>query len=141
MKKQVEYVKVIGDVSIGARCVLQLSDGRIVFNSDKDIYVYQLDKLPDMNLPETIEGKKQFQPDHIIKDAHIACIVCMIQLHSGELCTGGEEGLIKLWSIKDNFQFVAELTGHRTKISDIIETFDGKLVSCSDDRSIKIWIP
>ena len=91
--------------------------------------------------PRYLEGKKQFQPDHIIKDAHIACIVCMIQLHSGELCTGGEEGLIKLWSIKDNFQFVAELTGHRTKINDIIETFDEKLISCSDDRSIKIWIP
>ena len=127
--------------AIKSRCVLQLSDGRIVFNSDKDIYVYQLDKLPDMNIPETLQGKKQFQPDHIIKEGHIACIVCMIQLNSGELCTGGEEGLIKLWSIKDNFQFVAELTGHRTKISDIIETFDGKLVSCSDDRSIKIWIP
>ena len=33
MKKQVEYVKVIGDVSIGARCVLQLSSGQQVQTS------------------------------------------------------------------------------------------------------------
>ena len=138
-KKQVKL-----DVSFEAvksKCALQLADGRIVYNSNRDIYVYQLDKLPDMNIPENLKGKKQFQPDHIIKEGHIGCIVCMIQLRSGELCTGGEEGLIKLWSIKDNFQLITELTGHRTKINDIIETFDGKLISCSDDRSIKIWIP
>ena len=121
-----------------SKCNLQLKDGRIVFNSNKDILIYQLDKLPNINIPD--RAKNKFKPDFIIKDSHNFCVSCIIQLNNGDLCSGSEDGSIKLWSVNNNFQNIMELSGHKSKINDIVENNIGKLFTCSDDRSIKVWI-
>ena len=121
-----------------SKCNLQLKDGRIVFNSNKDILIYQLDKLPNINIPD--RAKNKFKPEFIIKDSHNFCVSCIIQLNNGDLCSGSEDGSIKLWSLNNNFQNIMELSGHKSKINDIVENNIGKLFTCSDDRSIKVWI-
>ena len=123
-----------------SKCALQLKDGRIVFNSNVNILIYQIEKLPDLNVPERAKGKKQFKPDFTIFDAHSSCVSCILQLNNGDLCSGGEDGVIKIWSLKYEFKNIMELSGHRRKICHIYESNDGMLISCSDDRSIRIWV-
>ena len=43
--------------AINSKCVIQLFDGRIVFNSNLDIYIYKLVNIPDINIPEDIFRK------------------------------------------------------------------------------------
>ena len=43
--------------AINSKCVIQLFDGRIVFNSNLDIYIYKLGNIPDINIPEDIFRK------------------------------------------------------------------------------------
>ena len=81
--------------AINSKCVIQLFDGRIVFNSNLDIYIYKLGNIPDINIPEDTFQKGEYQPDFVIRDAHLNGISIIIQLKNGDLCSAGDDGFIK----------------------------------------------
>ena len=125
--------------AINSKCVIQLFDGRIVFNSNLDIYIYKLGNIPDINIPEDTFQKGEYQPDFVIRDAHLNGISIIIQLKNGDLCSAGDDGFIKFWSVEFKFQMIIEIDAHKTRINDIVE-FNDMMISCSNDRTIKVWV-
>ena len=125
--------------AIDSKCIIQLLDGRIVFNSNLDIYIYKLGNIPDINIPEETIEKGQYEPDFVIKDAHLNPISIIIQLKNGDLCSAGDDGFINFWSVEFKFQKIIEIDAHKTRINDIVE-FNNTLISCSNDRTIKVWV-
>ena len=125
--------------AINSKCVIQLFDGRIVFNSNLDIYIYKLGNIPDINIPEDTFQKGEYQPDFVIRDAHLNGISIIIQLKNGDLCSAGDDGFIKFWSVEFKFQMIIEIDAHKTRINDIVE-FNDMMISCRNDRTIKVWV-
>ena len=125
--------------AINSKCVIQLFDGRIVFNSNLDIYIYKLVNIPDINITEDTFQKDEYQPDFVIRDAHLNGISIIIQLKNGDLCSAGDDGFIKFWSVEFKFQMIIEIDAHKTRINDIVE-FNDMMISCSNDRTIKVWV-
>ena len=125
--------------AINSKCIIQLFDGRVVYNSNLDIYIYKLGNIPDINIPEETIQKGQYEPDFVIKEAHLIGISVIIQLKNGDICSAGDDGFIKLWSLEFKFQMIIELDAHKTKVNDIVE-FNNTMISCSNDRTIKVWV-
>jgi WD40 repeat protein len=98
-----------------------------------------LGNIPDINIPEETIEKGQYEPDFVIKDAHLNPISIIIQLKNGDLCSAGDDGFINFWSVEFKFQKIIEIDAHKTRINDIVE-FNNTLISCSNDRTIKVWV-
>jgi WD40 repeat protein len=122
------------------RCLSKMKNKRIVFNLDKNLVIYQINKIPDVSedIP-IIRKKKKNEPDFRINEAHDALITCIITISSGEIISGSEDGIIKIFHSKYNYQCVSVLTGHMERINFIDEYPGGKLVTCGDDKKIKFW--
>ena len=122
------------------RHIAKLKKKRIAYNQDKDLIIYNIDKIPNVSddVPE-IRKLKINEPDFFIKDAHENAISYILSIPTGELISGDEGGVIKIFHSKFNFQCVSILTGHRGRIN-YIQVFPlDKLVSCGDDKRIKFW--
>ena len=117
-----------------------MKNKRITYNSDKDLIVYQIDKIPDEteDIP-AIRKLKKNEPDIIIKEAHDATITYIITILTGEIISGSEDGIIKIFHSKYRYQCVSILTGHKARINFIGQYIGGKLVTCGDDKKIKFW--
>lgn len=122
------------------RHLVKLKKKRIAFNNDKDIIIYNIDKIPNVSddIPEIRKLKKN-EPDFLIKEAHDYTITYLLSILTGELISGDEGGVIKVFHSKFNFQCVSILTGHRGRINSIDVFPLDKLVSCGDDKRIKFW--
>ena len=122
------------------RSLYKMKNKRIVYNSDKDLIIYHIDKIPDISedIPE-IRFKKKNEPDFIISEAHDATISYIITIATGEIISGSEDGIVKIFHSKYNFQYVGILIGHSGRINFIDEYPGGKLVTCGDDKKIKFW--
>jgi len=122
------------------RALYKMKNKRIVYNSDKDLIIYQIDKIPDISedIPKIRKMKKN-EPDIVINDAHDTTITYIITIKTGEIISGSEDGIIKIFHAKYKFQCVSILTGHMERINFIDEFPGGKLVTCGDDKKIKFW--
>ena len=78
---------------------------------------------------------------------HQGKINCMCELKNGYLFTGGAKGTksdhyINVWKPdEENNGYVHHqtLSGHKSDINDIIQLYDGRIVSSSKDRTLIIW--
>ena len=43
------------------------------------------------------------------------------------------------FDIEFKFQMIIEIDAHKTRINDIVE-FNDMMISCSNDRTIKVWV-
>ena len=123
------------------RHMVKIKKKRIVYNNNKDLIIYNIDKIPNISddIPE-IRNLKKNEPDFYIKNAHDFTITYILAISTGEIITGDEGGIIKIIHSKFNFQCVSVLTGHRARINFIdVFHYDNKLVSCGDDKKIKFW--
>ena len=82
-----------------------------------------------------------YQLDITIRNAHNdeLGVLSIYGLENGNLASsGGKE--IKIWEInRDEYKHLFTLFGHEELIYKIIELKDGKIASCSDDTTIRIW--
>ena len=122
------------------RCLSKMKNKRIVYNSDKDLIIYSIDKIPDISedIP-AIRKKKKNEPEFVIKEAHDTTITCIFTISSGEIISGSEDGIVKIFHSKYKYQCVSILTGHMARINFIDEYPGGKLVTCGDDKKIRFW--
>ena len=122
------------------RSLAKMKNKRIAYNSDKDLIVYQIDKIPDEteDIP-AIRKMKKNEPDIIINEAHDTTITYIITILTGEIISGSEDGIIKIFHSKYRYQCVSILTGHKAKINYIGQYIGGKLVTCGNDKKIKFW--
>ena len=78
---------------------------------------------------------------------HVGRVKCMLQMRNGYLITGGGEmsgkkdNSIIIWKPNDldGFFYVQTLTGHKSDINGLIELKDGRILSSSKDRTLRIW--
>ena len=122
------------------RSLCKMKKKRIVYNSDKDLIIYQIDRIPDLSeeIP-AIRKLKKNEPDFVINDAHDTTITYIITLKTGEIISGSEDGIVKIFHSNYRFQCISILTGHMKRINFIDEYPGGKLVTCGDDKKIKFW--
>ena len=123
------------------RHMIKIRKKRIVYNNNKDLIIYNIDKIPNISddIPEIRKLKKN-EPDFYIKDAHDFTITYILAIPTGEIISGDDGGVIKIIHSKFNFQCVSILTGHRGRINSLdVFPLDNKLVSCGDDKKIKFW--
>ena len=122
------------------RHMVKLKRKRIAYNQDKNLIIYNIDKIPNISddIPEIRKLKKN-DPDFIINNAHEFTITYILSVSTGEIISGDEGGIIKIFHSNFNFQCVSVLIGHRGRINSIDIFPSDKLVSCGDDKRIKFW--
>ena len=69
---------------------------------------------------------------------HSGWIHCALLLSDGTFCSAGFSGKINIWDLKYNTKKLT-LSGHETEIRAICELGDGRLVSGSEDGTIRVW--
>jgi WD40 repeat protein len=66
--------------------------------------------------------------------------ICTIeQLRDGRLVAGTEDSVIVIFKDGDILKKAKKLKGHKEAIHALLETSNGELISCSRDRSIRLW--
>ena len=78
---------------------------------------------------------------------HVGRVKCLLQMRNGYLISGGadmskkKDNNIIIWKPNDldGFFHLQTLEGHKSDINGLIELKDGRLVSSSKDRTIRIW--
>jgi WD40 repeat protein len=69
---------------------------------------------------------------------HTNCVLAMILLSNGNLCSGGADLSLKIWDWV-NGTCLNTLNGHTKMIKSICQLSNGYILSGSDDKTIKVW--
>lgn len=109
------------------RCLCECDDGTLLSGSDDN----QIEIWRDIDNYKTLQGH-----EHYIKS------IC--QIDNQHFASGSFDNRIKIWEYKYNFNYikcVQTLEGHQSNVNYIIKLDDKEntLVSCSSDRTIKVW--
>lgn len=118
---KLELIKAIkGDNQINCLCFLK--DGRLVSCYYNGIVIY---------------NKQNYQSELRIQTGSVFSVCGLL---NGNLASGGDDKLIKIWKIKGSYyELNHTLKGHNNWVNKVIELEDGRLCSCSDDETIRIW--
>ena len=106
--------------------IILLQDGRIASSSsDKSILIY---------------NKENYSVELEIKDLN-DCVYNIIQGSNGYIFASIRYGLISIFKLTSltSYQNVQNIKEHNKGVNKIIELKDGRFVSCSNDKTIKIW--
>ena len=115
---------------------------------DKETETKELnDVFDDLDFDKNVENNE----DHFIVcynlSKHIGRVKCLLQMKNGYLVSGGSElnkkkdNNIIIWKPNDlnGYYYLQTLEGHKSDINGLAELKDGRLVSSSKDRTIRIW--
>ena len=70
---------------------------------------------------------------------HLGPLTCILPFNEKYILTSSCDCKINLFDIKNNFSLILTLNEHRYSVNYIIKLFDDRIMSCSDDYSIKIF--
>ena len=106
-------------------CVIILKDSRYASSScDKTIKIF---------------NKTTYKIDITILE-HKDYVAYIYQLKDEKLVSSSSDNTIKIFQLfKNSYNVVQILTGHSKPVKQTIELINGSLVSCSWDKTIKIW--
>ncbi|KAK8808496.1 hypothetical protein WA158_008397 [Blastocystis sp. Blastoise] len=60
-----------------------------------------------------------------------------LNVYRNMLCSGGSGNVIQIWNKK--YQMAGKISGHSDWINDILVWDDDRIITCSDDKTIKVW--
>ena len=103
------------------KCLCQLSNRYIVSGSDDKIIKVWLNNKCIKNL-----------------SGHFKSVRTICQINSSFFASGSFDKTIKIWDIL-KLNCVQTIYAHKDLILDIIRKSTGEIISCSNDREIKIW--
>ena len=102
-----------------------LRDGRLVSGGLGGIVIY---------------NKDSFQPDIIIHDYSVYSVFSVCRLRNGNLASGNNRDEIIIYEIDGNkHKRICIIKPHTNRVNKVIELEDGRLCSCSSDKTITIW--
>ena len=103
------------------KSICQLDSGYIVSGSD------------DMTI-------KIWKDNKIIKEflGHTHSVRSLCKISEDEFASGSFDGTIKIWNINSS-DSIQTLYGHQSYVISIIKNFNGNLISCSNDHTMKVW--
>ena len=80
-----------------------------------------------------------WQCDHVAHTEHTGGINSLVRLDEELVCTGGgtDDGTIRVWRA-ENWSCVGVIRGHADAVQCLL-VWGGKLLSASDDHTIKLW--
>ena len=106
--------------------IILLKDGRIGSSSnDKSIVIYDKE-MNDIQL--SINNLK-------------SNVLNLMQSNEGYIFASLDSSSILIFSIisSNSFQLIQDIKGHDDRVTKIIQIKDGRFISCSKDKTIKIW--
>ena len=119
--KKGEYVSYINAHNNWVKCLLQFNNKTILSGSDdKKIKIWNM----KLDLLGELKGHK-----------HSVRTLCKID--DNFFASGSFDNKIKIWDFNEK-KCVKTLEGHSSNVICIIN-YDGKLISCSNDQTIKVW--
>ncbi len=65
-------------------------------------------------------------------------VSCVITLEGGRLASGGRDGMIFVHDVESG-DVIGKLKGHIDWVRDLAVLADGRLVSASDDKTLRVW--
>ena len=142
--------------------IIALQNNKFAFTSDNRVRIMIQKQIKKENAKDTKELNDVFDDldfDNNIESEEDPFIVCyklskhvgrvksMMQMKNGYLITGGSEmaskkdNSIMVWKPNDldGFFHVQTLNGHKSDINGLIELKDGRILSSSKDRTLRIW--
>jgi WD40 repeat protein len=116
-------------------CLLQLTTDETLLCGSVDDKIYQFDINNNYSSPSNIY------------EGHSDAVYSLVQLNIDDIdnennnnfASCSEDTLILIWENGNTNKEKKKLTGHSSKINQIILLKDKRLASCSNDCSIKIW--
>ena len=113
-----------------------LKDGRIAScSNDKSIIIYDEEDF-------TVQLKIEFKDENNnSNEKDNNCILNIMQANNDYIFASfysGNISIIKLTSLT-SYQIIQNINAHKEIVRKIIELKDGRFVSCSQDKTIKIW--
>ncbi len=106
--------------------IILLKDGRIASSSnDKSILIYDKE-MKDIQL--SINNLK-------------SNVLNIMQSNEGYIFASLDSGSILIFKLlsSNSYQLIQEIKGHNARVTKIIQIKDGRFISCSNDKTIKIW--
>ena len=108
------------------------------------------DVFDDLDFDQNVDYEKDEENKFIIcyrLTKHVGRIRCFLELKNGYLLTGASDAFGKkdrniiVWKPNDlnGYFYVQTLSGHLSDINDLILLKDGRVASCSKDRTMRIW--
>lgn len=110
----------------GLSHILVLKDGRLSSSSaDNTLIIY---------------NKESFQPDLIIKE-HTDYVNYHIQLENENIVTISWDHTLKIIKLLPNYKYevIQELKAHTYVVDKALETKEGKLITCANDKLVIVW--
>ena len=86
----------------------------------------------------TILNLNTYVIEHKIKNEEIQSIYSLNILRDGNLLFGNDKGIIHIYDIKKN-DIVQKLRAHDKLISNLLIVNKEQFISCSFDKTIKVW--
>jgi WD40 repeat protein len=115
-----ECMKVHTGHTIYVTCVIQLANGTIASGSnDKTIRIWNREQEI-----KTIQ-------------AGIG-VFCLLEVEDGTLVSGGHDKKITFWNVRSG-EKIKTLTGHTNTVLSLVQLKDGRLVSASQDNTIRVF--
>jgi len=125
IEENVSIIKTISYNDILITVVTILKDKRISLGTEDSKFI--------------VLNKNTYEIDILIDD-NISCIYSIIQLKNGIVCISYKT-LIRVLEINNkNYKIIQDIKdAHKSSIYSLIETSTNELISCSYDKTIKIW--
>ena len=142
--------------------IIPLHNNKFAFTSDNIVRIMiqkAIKKEKKENAKELTDVFDDLEFDQNIEDdvdpyivcykisKHVGRVKAMLQLNNGYLVTGGSEmsgkkdSSIIIWKPNEleGYFYVQTLNGHKSDINGLIELKDGRILSSSKDRTLRIW--
>jgi WD40 repeat protein len=108
----------------------ELNDMLASLTKLKEVYFFE-----DTNINNNKLSK--FECSNIIKNSSI--VRCLLELKDGNIVSGSDDGIVRIYNAKDNYSIEKELEGHSAPVTCLVQIPNTIVISGSEDKNIFIW--
>ena len=114
------------------KCICELNNKLLITGSEDNAIGIWKEKEKEE------EKLKGYENVKLLLQAHSYPVRSLCQLDDKHFVSGSFDNQIKIWNL-DKFEYVQILEGHKSNVISVIKYNNDILISCSNDKTIKIW--